>query len=67
MKTLVKALMVLPFFAFEEGQVETILKEKTTYEELGVEDGGVLSGLVLWGGECGRTPVAQDGNGRDHN
>ena len=23
--------------------------------------------LVLWGGEFGRTPVAQDGNGRDHN
>jgi len=23
--------------------------------------------LVLWGGEFGRTPTAQDGNGRDHN
>ncbi|NCF39950.1 MAG: DUF1501 domain-containing protein, partial [Planctomycetia bacterium] len=23
--------------------------------------------LVVWGGEFGRTPVAQDGNGRDHN
>ena len=23
--------------------------------------------LVLWGGEFGRTPAAQDGNGRDHN
>ncbi|MEO1597866.1 MAG: DUF1501 domain-containing protein, partial [Planctomycetota bacterium] len=23
--------------------------------------------LVLWGGEFGRTPDAQDGNGRDHN
>ena len=23
--------------------------------------------LVLWGGEFGRTPVAQGGNGRDHN
>jgi hypothetical protein len=23
--------------------------------------------LVLWAGEFGRTPVAQDGNGRDHN
>ena len=23
--------------------------------------------LVLWGGEFGRTPVAQDGDGRDHN
>ena len=23
--------------------------------------------LVIWGGEFGRTPVAQDGNGRDHN
>ena len=23
--------------------------------------------LVLWGGEFGRTPVAQDNNGRDHN
>ncbi|MEZ5977187.1 MAG: DUF1501 domain-containing protein [Planctomycetota bacterium] len=23
--------------------------------------------LVIWGGEFGRTPTAQDGNGRDHN
>ena len=23
--------------------------------------------LVIWGGEFGRTPDAQDGNGRDHN
>ncbi|REJ91821.1 MAG: DUF1501 domain-containing protein, partial [Planctomycetota bacterium] len=23
--------------------------------------------LVLWGGEFGRTPVSQEGNGRDHN
>ena len=23
--------------------------------------------LVLWGGEFGRTPAAQGGNGRDHN
>jgi arylsulfatase A-like enzyme len=23
--------------------------------------------LVMWGGEFGRTPTAQNGNGRDHN
>jgi uncharacterized protein (DUF1501 family) len=23
--------------------------------------------LIIWGGEFGRTPVAENGNGRDHN
>ena len=34
----------------------------------GLKNRGMLEEtLVIWGGEFGRTPVAQDGNGRDHN